>query len=405
MASPNFITFFHTNTAFFHNITAPVSKLRCCGIRMDSNSSNEKGMNRTILHDLYENHRQSPYYDNLCRPVSHLVPFIAKGIRGVTSNPSIFEIAISSSNAYNEQLRELIEAGKDIENAYWELVVKDIKDTCKLLEPIYNEKDGVDGYVSVPISPKLANDTQGTIHAAKWLHKKVGFPNAYIKIPATQESIPSIKEVISQGISVNVTLIFCLSRYEAVIDAYLDGLEASRIIDLSKVASAAAFYISRVDVTVDKKLDQIGTAEALDLRGKAAIAQAVLAYQLYQKKFCGPRWESLEKRGAKKQRLMWASTNVKNPANPDTLYVGSLIGPDTISTIPHQALEAFLDHGTLSRTIDANISEAEGIYNAIEKLGVDWNSVGSQLEHEVLGSFTKSFDSVLECMKNKAKLS
>ncbi|KAF1887709.1 hypothetical protein Lal_00023716 [Lupinus albus] len=300
-------------------------------------------------------------------------------------------------------MRELIEAGKDIENAYWEIVVKDIQDTCKLLEPIYNEKDGVDGYVSVPISPNLANDTQGTIDAAKWLHKKVGCSNAYIKIPATQESIPSIKEVISEGISVNITLIFCLSRYEAVIDAYLDGLEASRITDLSKVASAAAFYISRVDVTVDKKLEQIGTAEALDLRGKAAIAQAVLAYQLYQKKFSGPRWENLEKRGAKKQRLMWASTIVKNSANPDTLYVGSLIGPDTISTIADQALEAFLDHGTLSRTIDANISEVEGIYTAIEELGVDWNSVGSELEHEVLGSFTKSFDSVLECMKNKAK--
>ncbi|RDX63627.1 tal [Mucuna pruriens] len=184
---------------------------------------------------------------------------------------------------------------------------------------------------------------------------------------------------------------------------YLVGLEASAMTNLSKVTSAAAFYISRVDTTLDKKLDQIGTTEALDLRGKAAVAQAVLAYQLYQKKFSGPRWEHLEKRGAKKQRLMWASTNVKNPTYPDTFYVDSLIGPDTISTIPDQALHAFMDHGTLSRTLDAKVSEAQGIYNAIEKLGIDWSSVGSQLEHEVLDSFTKSFDNVLQCMQKKAK--
>ncbi|XP_061369911.1 uncharacterized protein LOC133312683 [Gastrolobium bilobum] len=366
-------------------------------------NSNRTMMNRTILHDLYEKHRKSPYYDNLCRPVSDLLPLIASGIRGVTSNPAIFERAILSSNAYDEQFRELIEAGKDIENAYWELVVKDIQDTCKLMEPIYNETDALDGHVSVAVSPKLANDTEGTIEATKWLHKMVGCPGVYIKIPATDESIPAIKEVISLGISVNVTLIFCLPRYEEVINAYLDGLEAADMTDLSKLTSAAAFYISRVDVTIDKKLEQIGTTEAVDLKGKAAVAQAVLAYQLYQKKFSGPRWESLEKRGAKKQRLMWASTNVKNPAYPDTFYVDSLIGPDTISTMPDQALQAFMDHGILSRTIDAKVSEAQDIYNAIEKLGIDWSSVGSQLEHEVLDSFSKSFDNVLECLHKKAK--
>lgn len=360
---------------------------------------------RTILHDLYEKQRQSPYYDNLCRPVSDLVPFIASGIRGVTTNPAIFEKAISSSNAYNHQLRELVEAGKDTESAYWELVVKDIHDTCKLLEPIYNESDGIDGYVSIAVSPKLANDTKGTINAAKCLHKMVGCPNVYIKIPATHESIPSIKEVISLGISVNVTLIFSLPIYEAVINAYLDGLEASSNTDLSKVSSAAAFYISRVDVTIEKKLEQIGTAEALDLKGKAAVAQAVLAYQLYQKMFSGPRWERLEKRGAKKQRLMWASTNVKNSAYSDTFYVNSLIGPDTISTMPPDpALKAFMDHGILSRTLDAKVSEAQSIYNEIEKLGIDWSGVGSQLEHEILDSFTRSFDNVLECLRKKARL-
>ncbi|KAJ1404987.1 Transaldolase/Fructose-6-phosphate aldolase [Sesbania bispinosa] len=402
---PSIITCLHTKTshdALFTRPNWPLS-LRCLRARIRMDNSNGTRIQTTILHDLYQKHRQSPYYDNLCRPVSDLLPFIASGIRGVTTNPAIFERAISSSNAYNQQLRELVEAGKDIESAYWELVVKDIQDTCKLLEPIYNEKDGVDGYVSVAVSPKLANDTEGTTEAAKWLHKVVGCPNVYIKIPATDESISSIKEVISLGISVNVTLIFSLPRYETVINAYLDGLEACGMTDLSKVTSAAAFYISRVDTTVDKKLEQIGTAEALDLRGKAAVAQAVLAYQLYQKMFSGPRWERLEKRGAKKQRLMWASTNVKDPAYPDTFYVGSLIGPDTISTIPDQALQAFLDHGILTRTIDAKVSEAQGIYNAIEKLGIDWSSVGSQLEHEVLDAFTKSFDNVLECLQRKAK--
>ncbi|CAJ1937631.1 unnamed protein product [Sphenostylis stenocarpa] len=367
---------------------------------MEHNSNGAK-IKSTILHHLFEKQRQSPYYDNLCRPVSDLLPFIANGIRGLTTNPAIFERAISSSNAYDEQLRKLVEAGKDIECAYRELVVKDIHDTCKLLESIYNDSDGVDGYVSVAVSPKLASDTKGTIEEAKWLHKMVGCSNVYIKIPATDESILSMKEVISLGISVNATLIFCLPRYEAVVDAYLDGLEACGRTDLSKVSNAAAFYISRVDTKLDKKLEQIGTSEALDLKGKGAVAQAVLAYQLYQKKFSGPRWKHLEKRGAKKQRLMWASTNVKNPAYPDTFYVDSLIGPDTISTIADQALKAFMDHGVLSRTLDAEVSGAQDIYNAIEKLGIDWRSVGSELEHEVLGSFTKSFDNVLQCIHKK----
>ncbi|MED6191985.1 hypothetical protein PIB30_006134 [Stylosanthes scabra] len=392
---PRSSTLFIVSYVFASSLTTKMSG------RMSSNG-NRSMINTTILHDLYEKHSQSPYYDNLSRPVSDLLPpFIVAGIRGVTSNPAIFEKAITSSNAYNEQLRNLLESGKDLESAYWEMVVKDIQDACKLLEPIYNESNGLDGYVSVEVSPKLANNTKGTTEAAKLLHKKVGFPNVYIKIPATKDSIPSIKEVISHGISVNVTLIFCLSQYEAVIDAYLDGLEASEMDDLSKISSAAAFYISRVDVTVDKKLEQIGTSEALDLRGKAAVAQAVLAYQLYRKKFRGPRWERLEKRGAKKQRLMWASTNVKNEAYPDTLYVDSLIGPDTISTIPPQALAAFMEHGSLSRSIDSNVSEAEGVYNEIERLGIDWNCVGSELEHIVLDSFTKCFDNVLHSLKAK----
>ncbi|KAJ6945750.1 hypothetical protein NC651_000727 [Populus alba x Populus x berolinensis] len=365
-------------------------------------SGNGSPIKRTTLHDLYEREGQSPWYDNLCRPVTDLIPLIESGVRGVTSNPAIFQKAISSSNAYNDQFRELVQAGKDIETAYWELVVKDIQDACKLFEPIYDQTDGGDGYVSVEVSPRLADDTQGTVEAAKWLHKVVDRPNVYIKIPATAPCIPSIKEVISLGISVNVTLIFSLTRYEAVIDAYLDGLEASGLSDLSRVTSVASFFVSRVDTLIDKMLEKIGTPEALDLRGKAAVAQAGLAYKLYQKKFSGPRWEALVKKGAKKQRLLWASTSVKNPAYPDTLYVAPLIGPDTVSTMPDQALQAFVDHGSVARTIDSNVSEAEGIYNALEKLGIDWGYVGDQLEVEGVDSFKKSFDSLLDTLQEKA---
>lgn len=371
-------------------------------VKCSQSGGNGSTIKRTTLHELYEKEGQSPWYDNLCRPVTDLLPYIANGVRGVTSNPAIFQKAISSSDAYNDQFRELVKSGKDIESAYWELVIKDIQDACKLFEPIYDQTDAADGYVSVEVSPRLADDTKGTVEAAKWLHRLVDRPNVYIKIPATAPCIPSIQETIANGISVNVTLIFSLSRYEAVIDAYLDGLEASGLSDLSRVTSVASFFVSRVDSLIDKLLEKIGTPEALDLRGKAAVAQATLAYQLYQKKFSGPRWEALVKKGAKKQRLLWASTSVKNPSYPDTLYVDPLIGPDTVSTMPDQALQAFIDHGTVSRTIDGNVSEAEGIYSALEKLGIDWNQVGSQLEFEGVDSFKKSFDSLLDTLQEKA---
>ncbi|KAL8534990.1 hypothetical protein ACS0TY_010856 [Phlomoides rotata] len=371
-------------------------------VRCSKTDGNGTSMKKTTLHDLYEKEGQSPWYDNLCRPVTDLIPLIESGVRGVTSNPAIFQKAISTSSAYNDQFRELVQSGKEIESAYWELVVKDIQDACKLFEPIYDQTDGADGYVSVEVSPRLADDTTNTIEAAKWLHQWVDRPNVYIKIPATAACIPSIKEVIALGISVNVTLIFSIARYEAVIDAYLDGLEASELSDLSRVTSVASFFVSRVDTLVDKMLEKIGSPQALNLRGKAANAQAALAYQLYQKKFSGPRWEALAKKGAKKQRLLWASTSVKNPAYPDTLYVAPLIGPNTVSTMPDQALQAFLDHGSVGRTIDSNVSEAEGIYSALEHLGIDWSYVGSQLELEGVDSFKKSFDSLLDSLQEKA---
>ncbi|KAH0936840.1 hypothetical protein HID58_004301 [Brassica napus] len=237
-------------------------------VRCSASGENGSTTKKTTLHDLYEKEGQSPWYDNLCRPVTDLLPFIARGVRGVTSNPAIFQKAISTSNAYNDQFRSLVESGNDIESAYWELVVKDIQDACKLFEPIYDQTEAEDGYVSVEVSPMLADDTNGTVEAAKYLHKVVNRRNVYIKIPATAPCVPSIRDVIASGISVNVTLIFSIARYEAVIDAYLDGLEASGLDDLSRVTSVASFFVSRVDTLMDKMLEKIGTPEALDLRGK-----------------------------------------------------------------------------------------------------------------------------------------
>lgn len=359
---------------------------------------------KTVLHELYSQNGQSPWYDNLQRPVTSLNPLIEKGVRGVTSNPSIFQKAITSTDAYDSQFRELISTGKNVEDAYWGLVIKDIQDACDLFRPIFDESKGEDGYVSVEVSPKLAHETEKTIEAAKWLHKVVNRPNAHIKIPATAEGIPAIKKVISLGINVNVTLIFSLPRYEAVIDAYIEGLEALEREDLSGVASVASFFVSRVDTLVDKRLEAIGTEEALALRGKAANAQAALAFKLFQEKFSGPRWKALEARGAKKQRALWASTSVKNPAYPDTLYVDPLIGPDTVSTMPDAALDAFLDHGKVARTIDANLDESEKVYNKIEELGIRWADVASLLEMEGVESFEKAFDSLLDSLVKKATL-
>ncbi|XP_024366475.1 uncharacterized protein [Physcomitrium patens] len=374
--------------------SAPLSQLAKCWNTL----STEK---KTLLHDMYDQQKQSPWYDNLRRPVTMLEPFIKSGVRGVTSNPTIFEKAITGSAEYDDQFRQCIKEGKNVEEAYWELVIKDIQDACDLFLPLYEKSAGGDGYISVEVSPLLANETQATIDSAKYLHKRVNRPNVLIKIPATLECIESIKQVIASSISVNVTLIFSLARYEKVIDAYIAGLEAVQG-DLSKIASVASFFVSRVDSLVDKKLNAIGTKEALELKGKAANAQAALAFKLYQEKFSGPRWEALAKRGAQKQRVLWASTGVKDPSYPDTLYVNPLIGPDTVTTMPDGALNAFVDHGVVARTIDADLPGAERIYDKVEELGIRWEDVGNQLEHEGVASFKKSFTDLVQNLTAKA---
>jgi transaldolase len=255
--------------------------------------------------------------------------------------------------------------------------------------------------VSVEVAPALARDTKATIEAARDLDEKIKEPNLFVKIPATAEGVPAIEAMISEGRSINVTLIFSLERYDEVIEAYLTGLEAHDG-DVAPVRSVASFFISRVDTEVDRRLEEIGTEEALALRGKAAIAQGQVAYQLFLERFSGPRWEALAARGAKVQRPLWASTSTKNPAYPDTMYVDQLIGPNTVNTMPEDTLVAFEDHGTVARTIDADPSGARAILDRLAAVGVDMDDVGRVLEEQGVASFAKSFDELQTALETKA---
>lgn len=356
----------------------------------------------TRLHDLYRETGQSPWLDNLKRDYlvsGELQQMVADGIRGMTSNPTIFQKAISAGHAYDDQFRQLVEV-HSVEDAYWELVITDITDALGVLRPVYDE-DGNDGFVSIEVAPAIANDTDATIKAAAFLHDRIDQPNLLVKIPATRAGVPAIQEMISRGKSINITLIFSLSRYEAVIDAYLDGLEAFDG-DLATVNSVASFFVSRVDTEVDRRLEAIGSDEALALRGKAAVAQAKLAYKLFRSKFSGPRWEALAARGAKVQRPLWASTSTKNPEYPDLLYVDTLIGPDTVNTMPDATIEAFVDHGIVARTVDVGVDEAERDYEHIEALGISMEDVANTLEEEGVAAFVKSYDELIQALTDKA---
>ncbi len=355
------------------------------------------------LQRLFSEQGQSPWLDNLRRgwiTGGELQAWVDRGIRGITSNPSIFQKAMSTGEDYDAQLTEL--AGESIDDAYWALVVRDIESALAILRPVYDASGGEDGYVSVEVAPALARDTDGTIAAARELHERIAEPNLYVKIPGTAEGIPAIRRMIAEGRSINVTLIFSLDRYQEVMEAYLSGLEACTG-DLAAISSVASFFISRVDTEVDRRLDQIGTAEALALRGRAAVAQAQAAYDLFLRTFAGPRWDALAERGARVQRPLWASTSTKNEAYPDTLYVDTLIGPDTVNTMPEATLDAFEDHGALTRTIDADPAGARAVLAAVEAAGVDLDDVGRRLEEEGVAAFAKSFDELLDTLGTKAE--
>jgi transaldolase len=285
------------------------------------------------------------------------------------------------------------------------MVLRDINGALDCFAELYQQSNGGDGFVSVEVAPDLAHDGPGTEAAARALHQQIARPNLMVKIPGTAAGIPAIRQMIAEGRNINVTLLFSIDRYQQVMDAYVDGLEeytSTPGADLSKVASVASFFISRVDSEVDARLDAIGTPEALALRGKAAVAQAKLAYRAFQRTFSGPRWEALAAKGAVVQRPLWASTSTKNPAFPDTLYVDSLIGPHSVNTLPDATIEAFADHGTLARTIDADVDEAAQQWDAITAVGVDLDDVAAKLERDGVASFQKSFDELLHALTAKA---
>ena len=358
------------------------------------------------LHDLHDQQGQSPWLDNLRRgwmTSGELQKWIDRGVRGMTSNPSIFAKAMIETDDYDAELSTLASAGAGIEDAYWQLVVGDIRQALAILRPVHDASGGEDGYVSVEVSPDLANDEAGTVAAARELDDRIDAPNLYIKVPATAEGVPAIRTLVSEGRSINVTLIFSLDRYDDVMEAYISGLEAAGGDDLSSISSVASFFISRVDVEVDRRLADLGTDAALALRGKAAVAQGQLAYQRFLDKFSGPRWEALAARGARPQRPLWASTSTKDPSYPDTLYVDTLIGPNTVNTLPDATLAAFEDHGTVARTVDAEPDRARKVVADLAALGIDLEEVAVKLETEGVGSFAKSFEEVLAALGERAE--
>jgi transaldolase len=361
----------------------------------------------TKLQRLWAEQHQSPWLDNLRRDWIHdgtLAAWIERGVRGVTSNPSIFQKAMTSGDAYDEELGALVRSGATIDTAYWAMVDRDIRDALALLRPVHDESGGLDGYVSLELAPEMARDTAASIEAARAFHVDIDEPNLYIKIPGTAEGVPAIQQMVAEGRNINITLIFGLPRYAQVIEAYLAGLEQLVAAggDPSSTHGVASFFISRVDTEVDRRLEAIGTDEALALRGRAAVAQGKLAYRLFQEAFSGPRWEALAARGANVQRPLWASTSTKNPAYPKTLYVDALIGPDTVNTLPEATLDDFEATGALARTVDADVDDAQLVFDDLARIGVDLDDVGRTLEDEGVAAFAKAFDELRTNLEGKA---
>ena len=323
-------------------------------------------------------------------------------VTGVTSNPTIFQKALASGDAYDEQLRACLDKTDDAAEIFFELALEDIRDACDVLRPVFDDTDGEDGYVSMEVLPALAYDTEGTFEQVQWIAKQVDRPNLYVKIPATEPGLPAIEDSIAKGTPINITLIFSLERYKAVVEAYLRGLE--RLVagggDPSKVNSVASFFVSRVDTEADKRLP-----DGSKLKGKLAIANAKLAYQHYLETFAGPRWEYLASKGARKQRCLWASTSTKNPEYRDVIYVEELIGPDTVNTMPLETIEAFQDHGEVrGDTVLEGIQDAERLLVELRDAGVSYDDVVETLEREGVEKFTDSYDELLEGIRSKKDL-
>jgi len=326
-----------------------------------------------------------------------------RNVVGVTTNPTIFATALSNGEAYDEQVRELAAAGRDVTEAVFEITTRDVADAADIFAPTYEESNRVDGRVSIEVEPGLAHDTAGTIAEAKKLWQKVDKPNIFIKIPATVEGLEAITETIAAGISVNVTLIFSLQRHREVINAYLTGLEKAKAagIDLSTIQSVASFFVSRVDTEVDKRLTAIGTDEALALKSKAGVANAQLAYQVYEQAFASERAKGLLAAGANPQRPLWASTGVKDPSLPDTLYVTKLVAPGVVNTMPEKTLEATFDHAEITGdTVTGTYAAANEVLDAIAAQGISYDEVTQQLEDEGVEKFVVSWNGLLDDVRD-----
>src|SRR3954471_24929825 len=323
---------------------------------------------------------------------------------GVTTNPTIFASALSNGERYDAQVRELAQAGKDVDETIFEITTTDVRDACDVLLETFERTDGLDGRVSIEVSPGIAHDTDATIEMAKKLWAAVDRPNLFIKIPATTEGAPAITTVLAEGISVNVTLIFGLDRYDAVMDAYLEGLERAQAAgqDLSKIQSVASFFVSRVDTEIDKRLEATGNPQAGNLKGLAGIANARLAYQAYEEKFSGERFTRLKEAGANTQRPLWASTGVKNPDYRDTTYVTDLAVPNTVNTMPEKTMQAFADHGEVEGDqVTTKYAEARQVLDDLAKLDIDYDDVIEVLEREGVEKFVKSWDELVDTVRGQ----
>jgi transaldolase len=363
----------------------------------------------TKLHELFTKHGQSPWLDNLRRDWlldGTAETWVSRGVRGMTSNPTIFQKAMTAGDAYDEQFGDLVRAGVPVEHAYWAMVCDDIRAACRVLRSVHDSSGGCDGFVSLELAPDMARETEASITAARDFHVQLAEPNLMIKIPATAEGIPAIEAMIAEGRNINITLIFGIERYREVMEAYLSGLETfvTGGGDPASVHSVASFFISRVDTEVDRRLETIGTDDAMALRGQAAVAQGKLAYQAFTEAFSGSRWDALAAKGARVQRPLWASTSTKNPAYSKTLYVDTLIGPDTINTMPEATLDEFEATGSMARTIDQGVDEAEAVWAKLEALGITADDVSRVLEDEGVASFSKSFDELSTTLEGKASL-
>jgi transaldolase len=318
-------------------------------------------------------------------------------VRGVTSNPTIFAHALSAGSAYDRQVADLAVRGVSVDEAARAITTYDIRWACDVLRHVFDETEGTDGRVSIEVDPRLARDTAKTIAEARALWWQVDRPNLFIKIPATAQGLPAITQCLSEGISVNVTLIFSLERYREVIDAFMQGLEAAEGRAKPAISSVASFFVSRVDTEVDRRLDKLGTPQALALRGKAALANARLAYQLFEDSFATPRWEALTVRGARPQRPLWASTSTKDPAYDDTLYVTELVAPQTVNTMPEATLHATADHAQLrGDTIHGTYEQSRRVFDELESLGISYQDVVTVLEEEGVQKFAASWSELLE---------